>query len=163
MVITSLSVFFLLQLVSESGLSFWGIAPPFLAAALLFWFGRLNFSWRFVLALIFGVFMDSVSVFPFGVYAVSFVLAVLFTGTRKSLFHSGLFWAEAASMAIVLFATLVLIYFGGSAAGYLLESAPFFDKIQFGLAILGVFFWTAAFSILFTLAGRLFSKQRKFI
>lgn len=67
-------------------INFWGMAPPLVAALVFFWFWRMDLPTRAFTAVAAGFFIDSMSVFPFGAYIITFFLIGLLMELFRFLF-----------------------------------------------------------------------------
>lgn len=102
---------FVLELVVGGRLAFLGINPPLLILALNFWFWELNLSKRIFLGAAMGILFDSISIFPFGTYAVMFILLAFLTELSQIVFsniQSLLTKTVGAALAVFLILNLVL-------------------------------------------------------
>ena len=139
-ILLTLSIAILLEEALGMVRTFW-LPPPLLLATTLFWCWRSTLNTRLLIAALTGFYLDSVSLYPWGVYtALLFFLIVLMEFLRRNLNKT----ESPATQGIVLLIGLTLFYLVLS----LTHTPSQLYSTVYGLL------WAIILSVLVWLAGR---------
>lgn len=140
---------------AQWGFSSWdigGIPPPFIPAAVFFWFLRIKLPGRLWFAILIGFLFDSFRVFPFGTYLLVFFLESLLVEPLQVFFSS----IRSPLTQGVSFGIMLVLFLGLVPAAAIL-SAGLSGLTYAGILpyppVIGTILWTGIFA--FALTGAL--------
>ena len=133
-----------------------GVAFPFIAASLIFWFWRISLTARLILGVIFGFLLDSFHTFPPGTYLLLFLIeAFLVDFLRISFSDTKLPVIQGISMGIMLAVLPMLVIAGSTVLGLIISEKVYWGGVLAGIAG-GTLFWALTLAVLTTGLTRYF-------
>lgn len=130
-----------------------GVSMPLAVSAVIFWFWRISLTFRIWLAVLVGIFFDTLSPYPWGLFISGFCVAAFATEFLQRIFapiswySSGFTGVDSAfpriiGMGIGIFIVLFLVFFIGFWGEYGLRGMLQNQAAFWGNAFVGIIFWT---------------------
>jgi cell shape-determining protein MreD len=142
-----------------SPVSVGGVAFPFIAVSLIFWFWRISLSARLILGILLGFLLDGFHTFPPGTYLLVFLIEAFLVDFLRIYFSdTKLPVIQGISMGIMLAVFPLLTIAGSAVLGRITSEKVYWEGVVAGIAA-GTLFWTLTLSLLTTGLTRYFANK----
>lgn len=160
-IVGTILVSFFLEVTLGNMAGIWNVRPAFTVFAAVFWFWRLPFGSRLILALFAGALLDSISAAPFGTHLATLgILAFLIELLQQTFSHTESLLAEGVSSSIALFSFYFIAFGIAALFSYLHDTAVPFGMTWIARVFLASFLWALALPLCYYFSRWFFRTMR---